>query len=121
MTLEYRSHYYAGHVMTSFDDLQMYHVSKYAVTALTEVYRRELKSRSVPIRVSQISPGLVRTEFVRNLYKEHPQKEEKVARYFPHIKLLTSEDIAQTVLYCLASPPHMQVHDIIMRPRGQLI
>nr|CAD7594227.1 unnamed protein product [Timema genevievae] len=67
------------------------------------------------------SSSLVRTEFVRNLYKEHPQKEEKVARFFPDIKLLTSEDIAQTVLYCLASPPHMQVHDIIMRPRGQLI
>ncbi len=34
-------------------------------------------------------------------------------------KCLQSEDVASTVLYALAQPDHVQIHDILLRPKEQ--
>ncbi|CAB3369325.1 Hypothetical predicted protein [Cloeon dipterum] len=95
----------------------IYTASKHAVTVLTEGLRRELRDLQTKIRVTSISPGMVKTEMGRA-----PGVSEEVAakRYEgnPHLQ---PEDVAQALLYALQAPPHVQVHEITIRPTGEII
>ncbi len=93
----------------------MYSATKYAVRALTEGLRQELRERQSSIRVSAISPGYVETSFAEHYHKSA----EAAARTYGRYKVLESDDIARAVRFVLESPPHMQVHDILIRPRDQ--
>ena len=93
----------------------VYSASKYAVRSLTESLRLELRELGSEIRVSAISPGFVETEFAE-LYNK---SKEAAQRTYGRYKVLESEDIAETVCYVLGSPAHMQVHDVLIRPRDQ--
>uniref|UniRef100_A0A673L4G2 Dehydrogenase/reductase (SDR family) member 11b n=1 Tax=Sinocyclocheilus rhinocerous TaxID=307959 RepID=A0A673L4G2_9TELE len=91
--------------------------SKYAVTALTEGLRQELREAKTHIRATCISPGLVETEFAYRLFSENP---EKAAATYKSIKCLQAADIANAVVYVLSAPDHVQIGDIQMRPVEQL-
>jgi NADP-dependent 3-hydroxy acid dehydrogenase YdfG len=93
----------------------VYSATKYAVRALTEGLRQELREAKSSIRVTSISPGYVETEFAAQYHKS----EEAAARTYDRFKVLTSEDVADTVAYVLSRPAHMQVHDMLMRPTEQ--
>lgn len=93
----------------------VYSASKFAVRALTEGLRQELRDAESGIRVSAVSPGLVETGFAENYYGSS----EANARVYGRFPVLQAEDIAETVRYLLSCPPHMQVHDVIMRPTRQ--
>ena len=93
----------------------VYSATKYAVRALTEALRQELRHEKSKIRVSSISPGYVETEFAAHYHKSEAAAEKTYGRF----KVLESRDIAETVRFVLASPPHMQVHDVLIRPRDQ--
>ena len=97
-------------------DFGIYTASKYAVTALTETLRLELNSLGLKIKVSSVSPGFVSTEFqeVAGFTKEQVEGWTKVLP-----KPLTPEDISDAVLYVLSTPPHVQVHELMLRPVGQ--
>ncbi|XP_065892565.1 dehydrogenase/reductase SDR family member 11-like isoform X2 [Dysidea avara] len=89
----------------------MYCVTKFAVTALTEGIRMELRAIQSNIRVSSISPGLVRTEFLpRYQGLEDPMNivDEAYAKTFG-FQVLEVEDIASAALYILAAPARMEV------------
>ncbi|XP_033606975.1 farnesol dehydrogenase-like [Cryptotermes secundus] len=86
----------------------MFSASKHAVTALTEGLRRELVNLKSKIRVTSLSPGLVRTEMP-------PEK------FLDTCPSLNPEDIADGVLYVLGVPPHVQIHELIIMPVGQNI
>ncbi len=93
----------------------VYAATKHAVRALTEALRQELLELSLPIRVTSISPGLVETDFARRYHRS-----EKTARkVYGNYKVLEAEDVATAVCYALACPEHMQIHDILLRPREQ--
>ncbi|MBW2256555.1 MAG: SDR family NAD(P)-dependent oxidoreductase, partial [Deltaproteobacteria bacterium] len=77
----------------------VYAATKHAVRALTEALRGELRKLRSGIRVTSISPGFVET------YGRYP--------------VLQVDDIARSVAYVLAQPPHVQVHDILLRPTQQ--
>ena len=102
----------AGHRPTKAG---VYAATKYAVRALTESLRAELRVLGSKIRVSCISPGFVRTEFA-NVYEGDDGAADRWYGSFP---VLTSEDIAESVRWVLHSPAHMQVHDILLRPTDQ--
>nr|CAD7419807.1 unnamed protein product [Timema poppensis] len=91
----------------------MYHASKHAVTVLTEGLRRELVQLGSKIKVTSVSPGVVVTEFL-NLYGE-----ERKNRLYAENPTLQSKDIADAVVYTLGTPPHVQIHEIIIKPVGE--
>lgn len=93
----------------------MYVATKTAVRVLTEALRRELRALGSGIRVTAISPGLVETEFAARFLKS----EEAAQQVYGQFKVLQPEDIASIVRYVLSCPPHVQVHDILVRPTDQ--
>jgi NADP-dependent 3-hydroxy acid dehydrogenase YdfG len=106
----------SGHRVPESAGTAMYAASKHAVKAMTEGLRLELRQAGSPIRVSSISPGFTRTEFAGKYFQNEDMAEETYSRY----KVLEARDIADAVDYVLSCPPHMQVHDILIRPTDQL-
>ncbi|CAH1796294.1 unnamed protein product [Owenia fusiformis] len=92
-----------------------YSASKFAVTALTEGLRHELRDLKSHIRVSSISPGVVETEFA-----ERMTNTDMAAKLYGSMKCLETADISAAIIYALSAPPHVQVHDILMRPTEQV-
>ncbi|XP_023727640.1 farnesol dehydrogenase [Cryptotermes secundus] len=106
----------AGHGLPqSSRMLHMYAASKNAVTALTEGLRRELVKDSSRIRVTSISPGLVRTEIFEVGHMQNITSEE----LFSENAYLEPRDIVDAVIYVLGTPEHVQVHELTILPTGQ--
>lgn len=93
----------------------VYAASKFAVRALTEGLRQELRGAGSRIRVTCVSPGYVETEFAAHYHKSEARARETYSRY----KVLEAEDVAGAIVYALSAPPHMALHDILMRPTEQ--
>jgi len=93
----------------------MYAATKFAVRALTEALRKELREQGSSIRVGAISPGYVETEFAERYHGSREMADETYSR-FP---VLQPEDIADAVCYMIDTPPHVQIHDMLMRPTEQ--
>ena len=92
-----------------------YGATKHAVRALTEGLRRELLARDLPIRVTAVSPGIVETEFGAGFFGSKERADDLYASY----QALTPDDIAGAVHYAVTAPAHVQVHDVLLRPRCQ--
>lgn len=92
----------------------LYGGSKFAVHAMAEALRRELAPKG--IRVTTVAPGVVVTEF------------QKVAGYTDELvqgfhdkwgPLLTAEDLANTLTWLAAQPPHIAIGDLAIRSTRQ--
>jgi len=103
-----------GHTVSNLPNTNVYPASKYAVTALTETLRQELNQIGTKIKITSISPGVVATEFLTAA--EYVIDESSKKR-----PALQSEDIADSILYVLSTPPHVQVHELIIKPVGETI
>ncbi|XP_058123688.1 farnesol dehydrogenase-like [Anopheles ziemanni] len=97
-----------GHLVPNLPKFNIYTASKHAVTAITETMRQELRDAGTKIKVTSISPGIVETDILEPL--------EGIAG----MPMLQSEDISQAVLFAIGTPPRVQVHEIIIRPVGEL-
>ncbi|RYY84462.1 SDR family NAD(P)-dependent oxidoreductase [archaeon] len=87
----------------------VYNASKYAVHGFTSAARHDLAA--TPLRVTHISPGMVsNTEFSHLRFKD----ENKVAALYDNITALNPEDVADSVIYAVTRPRHVQVADIIV-------
>ncbi|XP_070573644.1 dehydrogenase/reductase SDR family member 11-like [Ptychodera flava] len=105
----------SGHRFASKGE-HFYTGNKFMVTALTEGLRRELRAMGSHIRVSCISPAVVEgTEIGKR------SRGEMVNSIRFPFKPLEPQDIADMVVYILAAPPHMEIHDILVRGTGQKI
>lgn len=93
----------------------VYSATKYAVRALTEALRKELRALGSPIRVTAVSPGFVETEFAE-VYHGTPDAAEKT---YGRFKVLEATDVADAILHALEAPPHVAIHDVLMRPTEQ--
>ncbi|XP_072041943.1 dehydrogenase/reductase SDR family member 11-like isoform X2 [Amphiura filiformis] len=100
-----------GHWVLPISTIHLYSASKHAVTALTEGLRQELREIKSHIRVTSISPGLIKTEFAPRALGQ-----EAADGLYAAIPWLEADDIADAVVYALQAPPHVQVHDIIIHP-----
>uniref|UniRef100_U5ETL4 Putative dehydrogenase n=1 Tax=Corethrella appendiculata TaxID=1370023 RepID=U5ETL4_9DIPT len=97
-----------GHNPPVMAGFHVYSASKHAVTTITETHRRELLAEKTNIKISNISPGIVDTELYIGMSLP------------PETQYLQSIDIANAVLYVLGTPPHVQVHDLIIKPIGEI-
>lgn len=93
----------------------VYSATKFAVRALTEALRQELREAGSEIRVSAVSPGFVVTEFHQKFFESREVAEELYGRH----DCLKPEDVARSIIWLLDRPPHMEVHDVLMRPTAQ--
>lgn len=93
----------------------MYGATKFAVRALTESLRKELWERKSHTRVTAISPGLVETGF----HAVFTGSEKGAREIYDSMKVLDPADIVSALRYVLSQPPHVQVHDVLVRPTEQ--
>ena len=91
-----------------------YTAAKHAVRAITKTLRLELNGE--PIRVTEIAPGLVETEF--SVVRFHGDRKAAKAVY-EGIKPLTAEDIADCIVFAVTRPPHVDIDEIVVRPVAQ--
>ncbi|XP_030600722.1 dehydrogenase/reductase SDR family member 11-like [Archocentrus centrarchus] len=100
-----------GHQVFPNADVHFYTATKYAVTALTEGLRQELRAEKTHIRATSISPGVVETEFASRLYRDNS---DKAAAVYTEYKSLKARDVVSAVTYVLSASPHVQVGDILL-------
>ena len=93
----------------------VYAGTKFAVRAITEGVRQELRARGSAIRVSCVSPGYVETEFA----EVYSGSREAAAQTYSRIKVLEARDVAAAILWIVTQPPHVEVHDVLVRPTAQ--
>lgn len=86
-----------------------YCASKAAVKILSDGLRIDLAD--TPIRVTNIKPGLVETNFSVVRFKGDQQKADNV---YKGIKPLTGDDIADVVYYAASAPAHVQIAEVLV-------
>jgi len=91
-----------------------YNAAKHAVAALTRVLRLELLGQ--PVRVCEIDPGMVHTDFSLVRFKGDQAKADAV---YEGVEPLTAEDVADTVSWVATRPPHVNIDQILMLARDQ--
>lgn len=105
----------SGHRVPPSPSTRFYAATKHAVTALIEGWRQSVRELNTQIRISGLSPGLVQTEFQEAMTGD----KEKAKMIHDSVPCLQAEDMAESVKYILSAPPHVQIHDILVRPTQQ--
>ncbi|MFN2452404.1 MAG: SDR family NAD(P)-dependent oxidoreductase [Candidatus Dormibacteria bacterium] len=90
-----------------------YTAAKHAVRALTRTLRVELLGR--PVRVTEVAPGMVNTEFSMVRLGEPAKAEAVYAGMTP----LVAADIAEVIAFAVTRPDHVDIDEIVIRPRDQ--
>lgn len=94
-----------------FPNTVVYCASKHAVNAITVGIRKEFRDQ---VKVCNISPGAVQTEFLEQ--SENNENVKQMKDYFFNNETLKGEDIAQTILEVLSKPDHVAINEVIIRP-----
>ena len=92
----------------------VYCASKHAVRALNEGMRMDLHGTGV--RVTSIDPGMVETEFSEVRFRGD---RERAAKVYQGFQPLTPDDVAETVLWCVQRPAHVNVQELVLFPTAQ--
>lgn len=91
-----------------------YTAAKHAVNALCRTLRLELLGK--PIRVTEIAPGLVETEFSLVRFEGDSDKASQV---YKGLEPLTAADVAETVAFAVTRPPHVNIDYLAVKPTAQ--
>ncbi|GAA5925424.1 uncharacterized protein JCM15063_005023 [Sporobolomyces koalae] len=92
----------------------IYCATKHAVSAFNGSLLRELVS--TPIRVTQICPGMVETEFSVTRFRGDREKAGKV---YEGIQPLVAQDIAEEIVWAASRPDHINIADVLVFPKAQ--
>ena len=91
-----------------------YTAAKHAVAAVTETLRLELLGK--PIRVTEVQPGLVETEFSIVRFDGDAARAAKV---YEGMTPLTADDVADCIVWAATRPSHVNIDSIVVKPRDQ--
>lgn len=111
-----------GHIVTigstaaleAYEGGAGYTSSKHAVRAITQTLRLELLGK--PIRVTEIDPGLVETEFSMVRFDGDAAR---AAAVYADMTPLTAGDVAEIVAFAVSRPSHVNLDQVVVRPRDQ--
>jgi NADP-dependent 3-hydroxy acid dehydrogenase YdfG len=103
----------AGHAV--YENGGSYTNAKFAEMALAQTLRLELNGE--PIRVTEIAPGMVKTEEFSKVRLGSDEAAEKV--YEGVAEPLTAEDIAETIRWAAMLPSHVNIDSLVVRPIAQ--
>jgi 3-hydroxy acid dehydrogenase/malonic semialdehyde reductase len=92
----------------------VYCASKFAVDAITQGMRIDLNKEG--IKVSEVNPGAVNTEFSQVRFKGDKERADAVYQGF---QPLVAEDIADVILFMVTRPAHVNLADVIILPIAQ--
>ncbi len=92
----------------------VYCATKAAVRMLSETMQFDVNGTGV--RVTNIDPGLVETEFSLVRFRGDEQRAATVYKgYTP----LSASDVAETIVFCATRPAHVSIHDVLVMPTAQ--
>lgn len=105
----------AGHVINlgsiagreAYPGGSIYCATKFAVRAFTSALMKELVD--TPIRVSNIEPGMVETDFSITRYRGDKQAADKV---YEGLEPLSADDIAAEIVWAANRPPHVNIAEV---------
>ncbi len=92
----------------------VYCASKKAVDVISDGMRLELTEFG--IKVTNIQPGLVETDFSKIRFKGDIERASTVYKGY---KALEPGDIADAILYCISAPAHVAISDLTIYPSAQ--
>jgi NADP-dependent 3-hydroxy acid dehydrogenase YdfG len=97
----------------SYPGGSVYCATKFAVRAISESLRMDLLGKN--IRVTNIEPGMVETEFSIVRMRD----EEKAKKVYAGMQPLLPLDIAETILWCLSRPGRVNIQELVVFPTDQ--
>ncbi len=111
-----------GHVVTItsvaatevYDNGAGYTSAKHAQSALHRTLRGELLGE--PVRFTEVLPGLVETEFSLVRFEGDASRASSV---YDGLTPLTADDVADVVVFAVTRPAHVNLDQIVMKPRAQ--
>ena len=112
----------SGHVITLgsvagrqvYPGGNVYCATKFAVRALYEAMRVELVGSG--LRITTVDPGMVETEFTLTRFAGD---QEKADAMYEGMTPLTSEDVADAILWAATRPEHVDIGEIVLWPTDQ--
>ncbi len=91
-----------------------YNAVKFAVRAITQVLRLELVGK--PIRITEVAPGLVETEFSEVRFAGD---KERAAKVYSGLTPLSAADVADCIIWAVTRPLHVNIDEIVVKPLAQ--
>lgn len=111
-----------GHIVTvtsiaafeAYDNGSGYTSAKHAQSALHRTLRGELLGR--PVRFTEVLPGLVDTDFSVNRFEGDAGRADAV---YQGMTPLTADDVAEVITFAVTRPAHVNLDQIVIKPRDQ--
>jgi len=100
--------------MAAYPNGSLYVTSKFAVHGFTRALREDLLGR--PIRVTNVAPGLVETDFSKVRFRGD---EEAARSVYAGLEPVTADEVADCVLFAITRPPHVNVDEIVVKALAQ--
>jgi 3-hydroxy acid dehydrogenase/malonic semialdehyde reductase len=91
----------------------VYCATKFAVKAFTKALRLDLNG--TPLRVTEIAPGAVETEFSEVRWND----KAKAKAFYEDFHPLVAADIADAIVYCASRPQHVNIAEMVIYPTDQ--
>ena len=107
----------AGHVLNGMPDFHFYSMTKHAMKTMSEALRMELQTIGSKVRMTQVSPGFVATDFFDSMsddptFRQRLNMATKAA--------LSVDNVVDTIMYVVMAPPNCQFSEVHLRSTGQL-
>jgi len=100
--------------LETYDNASGYTSAKHAQGALHRTLRGELLGK--PVRLTDIAPGMVKTDFSVNRFKGDEERADAVYR---GLTPLVAEDVAEVIGFVASRPSHVNLDQIVIKPRDQ--
>jgi NADP-dependent 3-hydroxy acid dehydrogenase YdfG len=98
----------------TYDNGAGYTSAKHAQGALHRTLRGELLGK--PVRLTEIAPGMVKTDFSLRRFEGD---EQRAAKVYEGVTPLVAEDVAEVIGFVASRPSHVNLDTIVIRPRDQ--